>query len=96
VNFFHIVERSTYDEGHEPYVHPSLADEGFIHCSTAEQLPHTIERYFPPGSDLLVLEVDPDHLTADVRWEMATIGEEFPHVYGPIDRAAIVAVRPWG
>ena len=46
--------------------------------------------------DLVVLVVDPDRLTAPVRFEaMEPGGEEFPHVYGPIPVDAVVDVEPW-
>jgi uncharacterized protein (DUF952 family) len=74
-------------------VSPSLAEEGFIHCSTAEQVEATANRIFRGRGDLLVLVVDADRLTAPLKWERATdVGEDFPHVYGPIDVAAVVDV----
>jgi uncharacterized protein (DUF952 family) len=76
-------------------VAPSLADEGFIHCSTHAQVEATANRIFRGSGDLLLLEVDPERLTAPLKWERATdVGEEFPHVYGPIDLAAVVGTRP--
>jgi len=75
-------------------VAPSLADEGFIHCSTHAQVEATANRIFRGSGDLLLLEVDPARLTAPLKWERATdVGEEFPHVYGPIDLGAVVGTR---
>ena len=70
-----------------------LDEVGFIHASTAEQLPATAERFYrdEPG-DLVVLEVDESGL--DVRLEDGGAGELYPHVYGPIPVASVVAVRP--
>lgn len=77
------------------YVHTSLHTEGFIHCSTAVQLPATVERHYPGVPGLIVLTVEPERLTSELRWEESTGGEQFPHVYGPIAAEAIVDVTPW-
>jgi uncharacterized protein (DUF952 family) len=69
----------------------SLAVEGFVHCSTVVQVVATADRIFRGSGDLLVLVVDPDRLTAPLKWERATdVDAEFPHVYGPLDVAAVV------
>ncbi|HKE75011.1 MAG TPA: DUF952 domain-containing protein [Acidimicrobiales bacterium] len=72
----------------------SLATEGFVHCSTRDQLAGTLARHFAGAGDLLVLVLDPGALTADLRWEEARPGEAYPHVYGPIPVAAVVSVEP--
>jgi uncharacterized protein (DUF952 family) len=70
---------------------PSLAEEGFIHCSTHAQVEATANRIFAGSGDLLLLEVDPARLTAELKWERATdVGEEFPHIYGPLNVNAVV------
>ena len=71
---------------------------GFIHCCTAEQLPGVIARYFPgDNSNLLVVELNPDALSEELKWEAATDSDGlFPHIYGPINRDAIIGVHPYG
>jgi uncharacterized protein (DUF952 family) len=50
----------------------------------------TANRIFRGSGDLLLLEVDPDKLTAPLKWERATdVGDEFPHIYGTIPVAAV-------
>jgi uncharacterized protein (DUF952 family) len=71
---------------------PSLADEGFVHCSTRAQLDATLARHFPGAGRLTLLVLDPDAV-GDLRWEESRPGEAFPHVYGPIPTAAVVAVE---
>lgn len=75
------------------YAHPSLAAEGFIHCSFAHQLDAVISRYYSDAERLFVLEIESDKLTSKLVSEPSTGGEEYPHIYGPIDRDAILAVR---
>ncbi len=75
----------------------SLAEVGFVHLSTAEQWPGVVERFYGDHEgELLLLTVDPARLTAPLRWEVADAitGEEFPHLYGPLDLDAVVTVEP--
>lgn len=71
----------------------SLASEGFIHCSRRDQVLAVVNRFYAHVPDLLLLWIDPGRLQAEVRWEAAD-GDVFPHVYGPIEVAAVVAVTP--
>ncbi len=71
----------------------SLAAEGFVHCSTRDQLAGTLARHFAGGGDLVVLVLDPGALGAELRWEESRPGERYPHVYGPIPTAAVTAVE---
>ncbi|HMJ35516.1 MAG TPA: DUF952 domain-containing protein [Baekduia sp.] len=70
---------------------PSLAEEGFIHCSTAQQVEATANRIFSGSGDLLLLVVDPSRLNAPLKWERATdVAAEFPHIYGALNLGAVV------
>lgn len=74
---------------------PSLAAEGFVHCSTGTQVLATTERWFAPDADLVLLELDPDRLDADVDWPEVYPGQHFPHVLGPLNASAVIARHPW-
>ena len=72
----------------------TLAEEGFVHCSFAEQLAATAERFFGDLDEIVVLRIDPALLTSPVVVEdLYDAGQAFPHVYGPIDVAAVVEIR---
>lgn len=74
----------------------SLAEEGFIHCSTRAQLPATAERFYGGRDDVVVLTIDRRRVPSEIRVEdLGGSGEAFPHVYGPIPLDAVVAVEPW-
>ena len=78
------------------YRAPSLDEEGFIHASgDEEQLLSVAARLFAGRTDLLVLDVDTRRLPADspVIREPARSGEIYPHIYGPINPAAVTRVR---
>jgi uncharacterized protein (DUF952 family) len=66
--------------------------DGFIHFSTAAQLQATAEKYFARQSDLLLVTVAADALGAALRYEPSRGGDLFPHLYGPLDFNAVVAV----
>ena len=78
---------------------PSLETVGFVHLSAPEQVHLPAERLFPGRRDLVLLVVDPGRLTDPVRWEPGTPsdpeGMRFPHLYGPLPVAAVVAVVPY-
>lgn len=76
----------------ELYEHPSLAAEGFIHCSFDHQLDGVIERYYSGAQELILLEIDSEKLTSELVSEPSTGGEIYPHIYGPINHDAIVSV----
>lgn len=72
---------------------PSLATEGFVHCSLPRQLAGVAARRFAGVSDATVLVIDPERLDAPVVLEDSYgSGDEFPHVHGPITVEAVVEV----
>ncbi|MCW2496457.1 DUF952 domain-containing protein [Jatrophihabitans sp.] len=97
MNIFHIVSAADWDAAVAAgsYEADSLATEGFIHFSYAEQVAATANRYYRQLDGLQVLEVDPTAIPAELRIEESPAsGEAFPHVYGPVPPAAVVAVHP--
>jgi uncharacterized protein (DUF952 family) len=72
----------------------TLAEEGFIHAARAEQVQPVLDRYYADaGEPLVLLVIDPDRLGAEVRVE--PVGDDtYPHVYGPIEPAAVAEVHP--
>lgn len=63
--------------------------DGFVHFSTAQQLAETLRRHFAGAGPLVLLEVDVAALGEALRWEPARGGALFPHLYGPLRRAAV-------
>jgi uncharacterized protein (DUF952 family) len=100
---FHVTEASRWQQSLRDGVHTGstrgveLAEQGFIHCSTAAQWPGVITRFYAGVPDLVLLHIDETLLDVPLRYEGVAAGaEEFPHVYGPIDLTAVVAVEPLG
>ena len=77
------------------YVHSSLAEEGFIHCSQEHQVAGVLERYFAGKTDLVKLVIDTDKLTSKFVFDWSpSLADTFPHVYGTINTSAVVDVNP--
>jgi len=93
--FFHIVSEQSWEAARVAgeYRASTLETEGFMHCSYARQLVATAGRYYPEPAGYLVLTIAPDRVTSEIKLEMATIGELFPHIYGPLNSEAVVGVE---
>ena len=98
----HLVPAAEYRAG-ETFQPRSIADEGFIHCtSEPEVLLHIANLFYraTPG-EFLVLVINPARVTAEVRNEPPVpppadgplVGRLFPHIYGPLNPEAVVEVR---
>jgi uncharacterized protein (DUF952 family) len=70
----------------------SLEIEGFIHCSTVDQVVAVADRFYHGRTDLILLQIDADRLTAPLRYDEVEPGMRFPHLYGPLNLAAVQAV----
>jgi uncharacterized protein (DUF952 family) len=66
--------------------------DGFIHFSTAEQLPESARRHRRGQAGLVLLAVDPVVLGEALRWEASRHGVLFPHLYGTLPLSAVVSV----
>ncbi|MET0621890.1 MAG: DUF952 domain-containing protein [Pyrinomonadaceae bacterium] len=92
---FHITKRGEWEraEREGSYRTPSLASEGFIHCSRSDQVIRTANRLFRGQTGLVLLEIDTRQVRAEIRYENCEGGqEEFPHIYGALDLGSVVRV----
>jgi glutathione S-transferase len=99
VTIYHLAERAHWEQALRDGVYTrstrrlSLAEEGFIHASSAQQWPVVRRRFYGDvGEPLVLLEIDESRLGSRVVHEVGdpTSGEVFPHVYGPIEVGAVV------
>jgi len=79
-----------------------LPEDGFVHCASGDALLSVADDYFGTSTEpVWVLALDPARLGAEVRWEAPApvpggarghlqAAALFPHVYGPIEVAAVV------
>ena len=68
--------------------------DGFIHFSTAGTVKETAERHFAGIADLVLVAFDDLSLGPELRYEPSRGGALFPHLYGPLDPAAALWVKP--
>jgi uncharacterized protein (DUF952 family) len=90
---FHICSAAEWQasgDGH--YRGASLDREGFIHCSTPEQVIEVADRLFHGRCDLVLLVIDPDRVTAEIRREDGGNDQFYPHIYGALNVNAVTAV----
>jgi uncharacterized protein (DUF952 family) len=97
---FHITDTATWATSQRNGEHAGstrgidLAEEGYIHCSTAEQWPGVIERFYDGVPGLLLLHIDEARLTAALVYEqLPGAPEPFPHIYGPLNLDAVTAIE---
>ncbi len=80
-------------QGGSEFTPPDYFIEGFIHCCTPVQLEGVLERYFKGKTGLVLLQLDESKLKAELKYEVSTNNEKFPHLYGAINRDAIAKVE---
>jgi uncharacterized protein (DUF952 family) len=93
---YHFTERTTFENARTKgyYTPKPFEKDGFIHCSTREQVLQVANFIAPKDGDLLLLKIDTERVTPRIIYENLEGGSKlFPHVYGPLDLAAIVEAR---
>ena len=75
----------------------TLAEEGFIHASTAAQVAPVANAFYRGEPGLLLLVIDPGLVGAEIRYEhVPGQAQPYPHIYGPLNIDAVVEARPFG
>jgi uncharacterized protein (DUF952 family) len=101
---YHAVPLDEWNAGpDEPFAPASLAEEGFVHCSPDEAVTLAVVNAFyrTASRPLVAVVLDEAKLTARCEWEAphpvpppgVADGTLFPHVFGPINRDAVVRVQ---
>jgi len=97
----HIMDVAAWDTaqaGGTDYRVESLETQGFIHFSTAKQMPGTAQKHYAGRADLRLLVVEVAKLTAKLVYEppinpdgrpSSTSTELFPHLYGALNLDAV-------
>jgi uncharacterized protein (DUF952 family) len=90
----HITKREQWDQAELAGVYhgDTLDSEGFIHCSTLQQVIKVANASFHAQEGLVLLCIAPDRVEAEIRYEGAEGGERFPHIYGPLNIDAVIKV----
>ena len=92
---FHITAREAWERAKPEgaYRPEAFAAEGFIHCSTREQVVRVGDARFRGRRGLVLLCIDTERVAAEIVYENLEGGQElFPHVYGALNADAVAQV----
>ncbi len=88
---YHLTPRDHWEgqRSEASYLPERFADEGFIHCTdTIDEVVAVGNRYYQSDRrPYLLLEIDCAAVSAPIVYEDE--GRIFPHIYGPLDVAAV-------
>ncbi|MEB3180332.1 MAG: DUF952 domain-containing protein [Nostocaceae cyanobacterium] len=90
----HITHRQKWENSKQngSYRGDTLDTEGFIHCSTPEQIVKTANRFFAHQQELVLLCIDSDKVQPEIKYEGVAEDELFPHIYGLLNLDAVFQV----
>lgn len=75
------------------YAPSSLDTEGFIHCSTTDQVLGVANSIYKGKSDLFLMLIDEDKVESNIVYEdLYDLGKLFPHIYGPLNIDAVIKI----
>ena len=97
----HLLSRESWVEAQSrgQLIAPSVATEGFAHCSTEHQMVDVANKYYRGTSNMVLLNIDPVKLKSELKFEppahidgSPALPHEplFPHIYGPINLDAVI------
>jgi uncharacterized protein (DUF952 family) len=70
----------------------TLDSDGFIHCSTPQQVVKVANALFHGQKGLVLLSIKPGKVRPEIRYESSEGEERNPHIYGPLNIGAVVQV----
>ena len=92
---YHLTTLQEWEDAQDKgiYEPPSYQHEGFIHCSTEEQLKEVMQKHFKQYENLVKLVIDPARVIANIRYEKVEgQQQEYPHIYGPLNLEAVTQI----
>jgi uncharacterized protein (DUF952 family) len=92
---FHVTTPDYWEKWAEKdhYDPPTFQEEGFIHASTESQIEGVLERYYAGINQIVLIHIDPDLLEPEIKWEMGSNNELFPHIFGSLNKSAVLRVE---
>ena len=91
-HIFHFTPKELWNaKNPSDYLPKGFDSEGFIHCSFSHQLFRSVNKHADKSKTHVVLKINPKALTSKLVYENTSGGtEDYPHIYGPINREAIL------
>jgi uncharacterized protein (DUF952 family) len=89
----HITKREDWEQAKQAGIYRGdpLDSEGFIHCSTFQQIVKTANRFFYNQTGLVILCIESDKVKAEIKYENVE-NQYFPHIYGALNIDAVIQV----
>lgn len=87
---------NSYEEK-DNYGDKSLEQYGFIHCSDIDTYKYVSPNFKNETKEmvLLLIDTDKDKVIPEILWEdLENCGIQFPHIYGLLNKDAVVGVLP--
>jgi uncharacterized protein (DUF952 family) len=69
-------------------------DEGFIHLSSPSQIDRVVKKYYSEVVDVYIVAVAIDTLGENIKWEEASNGQIYPHLYGDLELSSVIDYSP--
>lgn len=93
---YHLVPQAYFEQREiaRDYIPETFAQDGFIHTTEKpEDMAWVANRFYKdePGPHVY-LYIDASKVSPEIRYEDA--GHKFPHIYGGLNRDAIIAIKP--
>jgi uncharacterized protein (DUF952 family) len=87
----HITQREKWSAAKDlgMYRGDTLDTEGFIHCSSIDQLTGSANRFFTGQKDLVILLINVALVQPEIKYE-GEADNLFPHIYGELNVGAVV------
>lgn len=87
---FHVATTADWDRRSETYAPVGYEEEGFIHCSTENQLSKVARSFFAGQDDLVLLTIPAVEIGSALVYEdLYGAGEVFPHIYMDLPTDAV-------
>ncbi len=75
------------------YQADSLKNEGFIHCSTIDQVLTIANAFYKDVEGVIIIEIDENEINSEIKYENLEGGSElFPHIYGIIPVKSVTRI----
>lgn len=89
----HITHRAQWEQAKWAgfYRGDTLDTEGFIHCSTPQQIIKVANTFFYKEKGLVLLCLESDKIQAEIKYE-GVAEEYYPHIYGSLNIDAVIQV----
>jgi len=90
----HITKRKQWEQSKSDgkYLGDTLSSQGFIHCSTPNQIIKVANALFKGQKELVLLCIDSAKVKAEIHYESIEGNEKYPHIYGPLNIDSVIKV----